>query len=155
MRLRNYLRSSLSKDETLIVELRLHWVAWLPSLGFLFMACVLLGISRYAALGHVIGLIAGGGLWLLAMYYAAACYFIEMGLTTERVVFKRGIIARHTREMRLSAVETVEPQQGVVGRILSYGRVHVTGQGVSAVILPTVREPVEAKRLIDSYLPDA
>ena len=60
----------------------------------------------------------------------------EIAITTRRLIFKRGIVARHVDEMSIDRVEGVIVEQGVLGRIFQYGRVIVRGMGVGAIVLP-------------------
>lgn len=78
--------------------------------------------------------------------------FTEYGLTNKRVITKTGIISRSTEEMKLSKVETVEIKQGILGRILGYGSVIVSGTGSSNVIISKVSNPIEVKKKIDIQL---
>mgnify|MGYP000424437492 FL=1 len=78
--------------------------------------------------------------------------FTEYGLTNNRVITKTGIIGRSTEEMKLSKVETVEIKQGVLGRILGYGNVIVSGTGSSKVVIRRVYNPIDVKKNIDNQL---
>ena len=79
-------------------------------------------------------------------------WFVEYGVTNKRVVHKEGFIATRTDEMKLDRVETVELEQPILGRILGYGDVKITGMGVSDVIFRKVAKPFEVKKAIDSAL---
>ena len=52
-------------------------------------------------------------------------------MTDRRVVYKRGFIKRHTIEMNMDKVESVDVDQSIFGRLLNYGdiTVHGTGEG--------------------------
>ena len=78
--------------------------------------------------------------------------FTEYGLTNNRVITKTGIISRSTEEMKLSKVETVEIKQGILGRILGYGNVIVSGTGSSKVVISRVSNPIDVKKKIDNQL---
>ncbi len=78
--------------------------------------------------------------------------FTEYGLTNNRVITKTGVISRSTEEMKLSKVETVEIKQSILGRIIGYGNVIVSGTGSSNVIISKVSNPIEVKKKIDSQL---
>ena len=45
----------------------------------------------------------------------------EFVVTDRRVIFKRGILARHTVEMNVSKIESVDVEQGLGARLLGYG----------------------------------
>ena len=70
-------------------------------------------------------------------------------MTNKRVVFKQGIISRHTEEMKLGSIETVEIDQGIWGRILGFGDIKVTGRGISDVVFRRMDDPMDVKRKIE------
>src|SRR5258705_1909717 len=53
----------------------------------------------------------------------------EFAVTTSRLIFKVGLISRYTTELLLAKVESIGVQQGLVGRVLNYGDLTVTGTG--------------------------
>ena len=57
----------------------------------------------------------------------------ELSVTTHRVIYKRGFIWRHTVEMNMDKVETVNVDQSILGRILSYGTMHILGTGQGGI----------------------
>lgn len=128
----SYIEQSLNKNETLIATFKFHWSAWIPFWLFVVLAPVTLGISLIFA---------------LASYLTLKC--TERGVTSRRVIQKKGVISRKTDEMKLSAVETVEIQQGILGRIFGFGTIQVTGRGISKVVLKGVDDPLKVKRTIE------
>jgi uncharacterized membrane protein YdbT with pleckstrin-like domain len=87
---------------------------------------------------------------LLALWEWLKLRSIELGVTNRRLIFKKGIISRETEEMKLSSVETVEINQGIIGRILGYGNIKITGRGISDLLFRNVDDPMEVKRTIES-----
>ena len=57
----------------------------------------------------------------------------ELSVTNHRVIYKTGFIRRHTVEMNMDKVETVNVDQSILGRILSYGTIHVLGTGQGGI----------------------
>ena len=96
-----YIEKTLSSKESIQFSFELHWIAWLPLVGWLLLALPTFGITL-----------------LMAGYEYLRIKCIEQAVTNRRVIFKRGIISRHTEEMLLNSVETVEIRQSVWGRIL-------------------------------------
>ena len=83
-------------------------------------------------------------LWILllvtipiAVYEWLRLRTIEHGVTNKRVIYKRG------------SIETVEIDQGIWGRILGFGDIHVTGKGISEVVFRRMDDPMEVKRRIE------
>jgi uncharacterized membrane protein YdbT with pleckstrin-like domain len=78
--------------------------------------------------------------------------YIEYGLTNKKVIIKTGVIGRATDEIKLNKIETVEVRQGIMGRILGYGNVLVTGTGTSYIVFTDVAKPLQVKKAIDAQL---
>ena len=129
----SYIEESLSSGEVIHKVFQLHWFAKVP------MYCWL-----------VLGLVTFGLTWLLALYEYFRLRSIEQGVTNKRVILKNGIISRHTEEMKLSSIETVEIEQGIWGRMFGYGTVKLTGRGISDVKFRNIDDPMQVKRDIES-----
>ena len=87
---------------------------------------------------------------LIAMYEYLRLRSTEHGVTNKRVIYKRGIISRHTEEMKLKSIETVAIDQGIMGRLFGYGTIRVTGQGISDVVFRNIADPMDVKKSIES-----
>lgn len=72
----------------------------------------------------------------------------EIAVTNKRLVYKRGLVARYVGEMSIDRIEGVNVLQGIMGRILNYGRVMVRGMGVGEVILPPIEDPIKFRKAI-------
>jgi uncharacterized membrane protein YdbT with pleckstrin-like domain len=70
----------------------------------------------------------------------------ELVLTDRRIIAKRGFIARATVEMSLAKVESLHVNQGLIGRLLDFGDVTVTGTGSSLEPLRCICQPLELRR---------
>jgi uncharacterized membrane protein YdbT with pleckstrin-like domain len=128
----SYVEESLSEGEKVVKLFRLHWTARL-----------------WLALWIVLILPTFGIALLLAIYEWLRLRNLEYGVTNKRVILKKGIIARQTEEMKIGSIETVEIDQGVLGRILGYGDVKVTGRGISDVVFKRMDDPMAVKRHIE------
>ena len=129
----SYIEESLSSGEVIHKVFQLHWFAKVP------MYCWL-----------VLGLVTFGLTWLLALYEYFRLRSIEQGVTNKRVILKTGIISRHTEEMKLSSIETVEIEQSIWGWMFGYGTVKLTGRGISDVKFRNIDDPMYVKREIES-----
>ncbi len=72
----------------------------------------------------------------------------EIAITTDRLIYKKGMVARHVGELSVDRIEGVSVMQGVLGRILGYGNVSIRGMGVGEVILPPIEAPIEFRRAV-------
>lgn len=129
----SYIEDSLSDGERVEALFQLHWFAHVPMIIWIILAIPTLGITL-----------------LLALYEYLKLRSIEQGVTNKRVILKTGFISRHTEEMKLNSIETVEIRQGVMGRMFGFGTIEVTGRGLSDVIFKGVDDPMAVKRRIES-----
>ena len=73
----------------------------------------------------------------------------EMAITNNRLIYKRGLVARYVGEMSIDRIEGVNVLQTFWGRILGYGRIMVRGMGVGEVILPPMDNPIAFRKAIE------
>ena len=78
--------------------------------------------------------------------------YLDMGLTDRRVVYKKGIISRDTHEIRLDAAESAFIEQSILGRLLGYGTVIITGRGESIASFKDIDNPIKVKVEIESAI---
>jgi uncharacterized membrane protein YdbT with pleckstrin-like domain len=76
----------------------------------------------------------------------------EIGVTSQRVIYKRGLIQRDTQEMQLRSVEQVSFDQDVLGRIFGYGWLEIHGTGEEVITLPAIGDPVAMRRALQEAL---
>ncbi len=75
--------------------------------------------------------------------------FNEMAITNRRLIYKEGFISRRTTELNLTRIEAVGVEQGVIGRILGFGTVVITGSGGTDNRFPWISNPMEFRRQIN------
>src|SRR6185295_9377364 len=56
-------------------------------------------------------------------------WITEIAITDRRIIYKRGFINRHTEEMNMDKVASVDVDQTIFGRLLDYGTIHIIGTG--------------------------
>ncbi len=92
------------------------------------------------------------GMFILGLYFFAHMMIVkattEIAVTSERLIFKKGLIARMVGELNVDRIEGVSVRQGVLGRIFGYGNVIVRGMGVGEVVLPPIESPIEFRRAV-------
>jgi uncharacterized membrane protein YdbT with pleckstrin-like domain len=150
----SYLEHSLGKNEVL------RYRARFPAVYHVWAAAILAVGLTSACLLAVYGL---GWIGLATAATGVVAFFAielpllttEIGVTSQRLVYKRGWIWRTTNELQLRAIEQVTLDQSLVGRLLNYGRVSVHGTGVDDVALPALAEPVVLQRAIQEAIGSA
>jgi len=76
----------------------------------------------------------------------------EFAVTNRRVIAKTGFIRRHTLEMLLSKIESVSVNQNVLGRILNFGTVIITGTGGTKENFKGIFDPIQVRKKIDQII---
>jgi uncharacterized membrane protein YdbT with pleckstrin-like domain len=76
----------------------------------------------------------------------------EFGVSTMRVLMKTGFVARHSLETLLSKVESISIHQGLLGRLLGYGCIIISGTGGSKEVFFGIRDPMELRRQVQEQI---
>jgi uncharacterized membrane protein YdbT with pleckstrin-like domain len=150
-----YVEKNLIPEETLYAQGHLHWIIFSKAIfwGLAAIALLLYALEEQAAgVFENAQLLMYGGLVLLipALWYAAAALIkrisTELAVTSKRVIAKFGFIRRNTVELNHSKVESFHVEQGVLGRILGFGTLHINGTGGGITPIPNISDPLGFRR---------
>jgi uncharacterized membrane protein YdbT with pleckstrin-like domain len=159
----SYIKSVLQPNEKIVVVGRLHWIVYYWAIWFLVVGIVLLLLEYeywpeewvvFSKERMIIGTAAGFGALTLA--FAVYAWFIrwttEIAVTDKRIIYKRGFITRHTAEMNMDKVASVDVDQSILGRILDYGSVDILGTGGAPGIehLHRMASPIALRNAIEA-----
>ena len=143
----SYVQRVLQPGETVVHQSRLHPLIFLPALLLLAIAVALFVASmqftgelqlalKVAAAIFVAFTIAS---WARAAIRRATT---ELAVTDRRVIYKAGLLARHTLEMNRSKVESVDVDQSILGRVFGFGTIIVRGTGGSLEPIRMISDPL-------------
>ena len=140
-----YVERHLLAGERVVYKTRLHWILFLrPALvvvAGIALALVLRPVQDPPWLWMI-----GAGLGVIGLVWAFVHYVelmtSEFAVTSSRLILKVGLISRYTTELLLTKVETIGVQQGLIGRMLGYGDLTVTGTGGAREVFRRVRDPI-------------
>jgi uncharacterized membrane protein YdbT with pleckstrin-like domain len=113
-----YIDNNLIKDEVVVLETTYHWIIFC-SLRAVFTLFIAPLIDKHTD---------------------------EFAITNKRVIIKRGWLNRKTFEMNLSKIESVNVDQGILGRILGYGTIRIVGSGGTREVFPNIRKPLDFRK---------
>jgi len=120
-----YIQRVLSHEEQISYEARISLWSLLPQ--------ILIGIVLLPFLG-------------LGLIFLAAAFIkyisTELAITNKRVIAKFGFIRRRTIEINLRKVESIQVDQGIMGRICGYGSLLVSGAGNPQAPIPDISNPL-------------
>jgi uncharacterized membrane protein YdbT with pleckstrin-like domain len=151
----SYVAKVLQPGETLVHSTGPHWFVYLHAIGFalLAVAAAILAFividanaNTNAQLAALIALAVFAALaaiaWLRGFVQRSTT---EVAVTDRRIIFKRGVLRRHTVEMNMDKVESVNVDQSIMGRIFNYGTVLIHGTGGDLEPLRNIAGPIELR----------
>jgi len=147
-----YVDRILEPGEQVRYHTTISWTIYAPAI--LLATCALLSLcfgAEYAAMERV------GWLAALAFALVAVVAFLpawyrrwttEIAVTDRRIVLKRGLLIRHTVEMNMQKVESVDVDQTLCGRLFDYGNVTIRGIGSTFERLDRIDAPLKLRTTI-------
>jgi uncharacterized membrane protein YdbT with pleckstrin-like domain len=137
-----YIESNLLADEEIVYMAKLHWILFVKPSALIFLGAIFFLIQPIvAAIVIAIGVMA-----LIPPLIAYATS--EFGVTNKRVIIKVGFLRRRTLELLLRHVEAISVDQSVMGRMMNYGSVTITGTGGVREVFDNISHPLEFRRRI-------
>ena len=157
-----YVRRVLQPGETVVYDTKLHWVIYIRAI-LLLVVCVILVAASVATSDNQnlsLALQIAAAIFALLALSAALRAFVrrattELAVTDHRVIYKTGLLARHTIEMNRDKVESVDVDQTLLGRIFGYGTIIVRGTGGSLEPIRTIGDPLTFRSNITAGPPVA
>jgi uncharacterized membrane protein YdbT with pleckstrin-like domain len=142
-----YVDSNLLPNEQVTYRARLHRIIYLFPFCLLIVAIlVAFAGGRWTALAlGVLGLLAMLPPWIRSISS-------EFAVTNKRVLVKVGLVRRHSLELLLQKVEGIGVDQGILGRILGYGTITVSGTGGTREAFRMIANPLEFRRQVQASL---
>ena len=141
-----YVERHLLPSERVVYKTRLHWILFLRPAALVVAGRVLTALlSRVDSVTWLwyvgLAVTAAGVVWALVHYIELMTS--EFAVTTTRLIFKVGLVARYTTELLPTKVESIGVTQGLIGRLLNYGDLTVTGTGGARELFHRVSDPIE------------
>ena len=146
----SYVEKNLMPGEQIVHRANLHWLVFvLPIL--LFIAAIWLfsvggNIANLLALILIVGVLVTG---LIAVIERRTS---EFAVTNKRVLIKTGLIRRHSLETLLSKIESIGVAQSILGRILGFGTIVISGTGGSKESFHKIADPMMFRRRVQEQI---
>ena len=131
----SYVKRTMLPDEKVKIIAKLHWIRlrwyflWICLIPFTF------GFSLIP---------------LFIIWLKFRC--LEMVCTNKRCICREGIISIDVNELRNKKIESIELKYNLLGRILGYADLHITGTGASTVIFRQIANPWKVKASIEEVV---
>jgi membrane protein YdbS with pleckstrin-like domain len=151
-------RSLLADHEKLIFDLKPHWVALVPP-GLWTIASIIFWVVGYrvaknqldnpAFAQNVVAIISLVAIFFLAVMPFLRWKFTIFALTSDRLITRSGIIAKHSKEIPLERINDVAFSQSILERMLGAGDLLVESAGERGQTrISNVRNPEQVQLTI-------
>ena len=120
----SYVEDTIGTNEKIVYAVKFHWIYTFNA----FLYLLFLGV-------FIVGII----IFLKMMINK---WTTERVLTDSRYIQKTGWIARDTEEISIYKIEEVDLSQSILGRILGYGSISVSGTGSGNIFLKSIDDPL-------------
>lgn len=151
----SYILSNLKNNENLTfkssqsVKSLFFWSFIFSLIGILFFfSNVFTFLTGVSSLSYNFYLIYWSILFIFIIKNLITYFTTEYGITNTKVISKQGLIRRDIEEINLSSIESINVNQSIIGRILNYGTIIISGRGTSKVIFKDIDNVVENRKLI-------
>ena len=151
-----YIDDILQPGEKVLYSTNAHWIFYLPAIvAWIVVLALLIVSATFAAIPSLV-LAAWAGaavIAVVALYFTIKGWFhrftTETDVTDRRVVHKTGFINRHTFEIALDKIASVDVDQSIPGRLLNYGNVTIFGVGEGSIQpIKTIASPLAFRSAI-------
>jgi len=151
----NYVLSVLKKDEEIISVAKVtKWILLSPFLGFVISLFLTIVFFQYTISNQELNIfLMFGPIFLLGSIKQLVGSFIyilttEMVLTSNRIIYKTGLIQRDTIEIPRKQIESINLKQTILGRIFKFGDIDVIGTGGTNQYLKSIASVIRFKKSI-------
>jgi len=132
---------------------KIHWIIYVP--GLLLVAVGAAG-AAYAwqamAANRDLALMSAGAVALIGLFSLIGAWFkrwtTELAVTDRRIIYKRGFVRRHSIEMNMDKIESIDVDQSVLGRVFDFGDITVRGTGTGLEPLRGIDSPIEFRNQV-------
>lgn len=155
----SFVKKILGPDETLIGITSAHWIygatgiVWLAGMMIVGLVLSSYSVGAFDYLfrdsgAPAVNVISDVLFWMatalgIVMFflYFLMMISLEVGLTSRRIIYKRGLIFVDVKEVDLEEIKAADVNNGWFGRFLNYGYVILDARFVTGVDLPAIAKP--------------
>ncbi|MCX7920150.1 MAG: PH domain-containing protein [bacterium] len=154
-----YIDRNLVAGEHVVFRTKLHWIIYTKSIILLILAILVYLLGMFYPIVEDIRrfyyIIASVLIFLsVILFIPAWLKYIssEFGVTTSRVLIKVGFISRNSFELLISKIEGIGVDQSILGRILNYGTIIVSGTGGTKESFALIAKPLEFRKKVQEQI---
>ncbi len=159
-----YVEDNLLQDEKVLFSGKISTAIFLrPLFAFIFSLLFLYALIRIQKAANFTSGMMGFLFFVLTLSFLLATSITmiraiiristsEFAVTNKRILVKTGFVRRNTIELLLSKVESIGVDQNVLGRLLNFGTIVITGTGGTAQRVAAVSDPITLRKKLNQVL---
>ena len=133
----------------IVYQARLHWIMYVWPV-IIFCIVVVIGfqfeVLRQASVLFV----------FLVFFWGLATYgmvrFSSLTINTNQILLRTGVFTRQTKGFSLNKIESVNIRQSILGALLGYGTLDITGTGGTHESIAYLSKPLTCRRYIEQMM---
>ncbi len=136
-------------DNTVMHQARLHKIIFLgPLLVFFFTAYVAFVSHSFKDIALFMAFFSLIWVGMVAINYS----FSSLTIKKKHVILVSGLIIRQTLDIPVNKIESIDIRQNLLGSILHYGTLVITGTGGTRQFVHYINRPLTCRRYIEQVL---
>lgn len=136
-------------DNNVIYVAKLHWLIFFGpfvlACAAFFLGIEIVQLKEVALFFLVFAVIWGAITWV-------NYYFSSLTIEKKRVIFRTGIMVRKTTDIPYTKIESIDIRQSIIGSIMRYGALMITGTGGTKHFINFVAKPLTCRRYIEQLM---
>ena len=136
-------------DQNVVYVARLHWLLffWPIVMGCLtlFLGIQFVQLKEIALIFLVFSFVWGGVNWVIF-------HFSSLTIEKKRVIFRTGLLVRKTTDIPYTKIESIDIRQSIIGSIMQYGALMITGTGGTKHFINFVAKPLTCRRYMEQLM---
>ena len=141
--------TNTATDSDDVYVARLHWIIFVGPV-FLFIFGLYLGIEFWQMKEVSILLVVFGLVWMIMTW--VTYQYSSLTIKKNRVILRTGFLVRQTIDIPMMKIESIDIRQNVLGSILQYGLLLITGTGGSRNSMNFIDKPLTCRRYIEQLM---
>lgn len=138
-------------ENVIVYQARLHWILFFGPVALVMVAWTL---NYYLHAPHELGWTIGAIAVIWEFVVWLTYQFSFLNIKKNRIVMCSGILVRQTVDIPMSKVESIDIRQSILGSILQYGSLVITGTGGTRQSINFLNKPLTCRRYIENLMYD-
>lgn len=138
-----------TQETTEIYQAHLHWVIFFwPIVLIIISEVVAYQFPAFRTPSYILSAI----LLLWCVFLLLTYQFSSVTIKKSQVILRTGLWVRQTVDISLNKIESIDIRQSLLGSVLQYGTLIITGTGGTRQMINYLSKPLTCRRYIEQLL---